>query len=229
MNFIVMLFVMTVFSAGVFAMMPGAFPLTHRLDENRRFGMAFLRKALAERAAAAGKGVSRMRNAKKKESICKELYTALSVLRNHASAGEGGGSEAGGTVCVTTDYILEQFAQAEGDLGKYCAGALRLLRTGRRAEAVEYFTAAADVELARDFIMLVLDWDAVPPHKLKKTVGAFQNALKETRTTQIIRRNEALSDLVYLPVVACVLVIFVNFIYVAYFAEQRALLAELFY
>jgi len=77
--------------------------------------------------------------------------------------------------------------------------------------------------------MLVLDWDAVSPQKLIKTVSAFQNALRETRTTRLIRKNEALSDLVYLPVVACVLVIFVNFIYVAYFAEQQAMLTELFF
>ena len=46
------------------------------------------------------------------------------------------------------------------------------------------FAAGADMGLARDFILLVLDWDLVPPHKLKQTVGAFQNALKETRTTK---------------------------------------------
>jgi len=181
---------------------------------------AFFRRKLAEAAASLGKAASLLKTAKKEELVNKELYAALSVLRNHASA-DGPG--------VTTDYILEQFAQSEGVLAKDYANTLRYLRTGRRAEAIEFFTAAAGVELSRDFIMLVIDWDAVPPQKLKKTVGAFQNALKETRTTKLIRKNEALSDLVYLPVVACVLVIFVNFIYVAYFAEQQSLLAELFY
>ena len=222
MNFIVMLIIVTVFSAGVVAMTIDFPPANGRLSEARLFNTALLRKALSDAAAAAGRGAVFFRTARKEELVCKELYAALSVLRNLASAdGAGAG--------VTTDHILEQFAQTDGVLAKHYAGALSLLRTGRRVEAVEYFSAAAGVELARDFIMLVFDWDAVLPAKLAKTAGAMQNALKETRTTELIHKNEALSDLVYLPVVACVLVIFVNFIYVVYFSEQRALLAELFY
>jgi len=223
MNFFVMLCIVIVFSAGVLGLTLEASPKTFRFAQERRFGIDALRKKLNEAAKTAQRGALYLKNTKKEEQVNKEIYTALSVLRNHASA------DTAENAAVTTDYILEQFALSEGILAKPYAGALRHLRTGRREEAIESFTTAAGVELARDFIMLVLDWDAVPPHKLKKTVVAFQNALKETRTTTLVRKNEALSDLVYLPVVACVLVIFVNFIYVAYFAEQRALLAELFF
>jgi hypothetical protein len=195
-----------------------------RLPADRRFGMHALREALVRAAAAAGKRAGGFRTAKKREQARKEIYAALSVLRNHASA-----DAAGSGAAVTTDFILEQFARGDGVLKDAYGGALRFLRTGRKTEAAEYFASAADTELARDFIQLVLDWDAVPPHKLKKTVTAFQNALKETRTTELLRKNEVLSDLVYLPVIAGVLVIFVNFIFVAYFAEQRELLAELFF
>ena len=214
-----MIVVAVILSAGIFTIAPPA-PWAYRLPEERRFTAAALRETLARAAAAAGKRAAGLRTARRQEQISKELYSALSVLRNHASA-EG--------ASVTTDYILEQFAQTDGELKDIYTDVLRLLRTGRRAEAADYFSAAAGAELARDFIMLVLDWDAVPPSKLKKTVGAFQNALKETRTTELIRKNEALSDLIYIPVVAGVLVIFINFVYVAYFAEQRALLAELFF
>ena len=224
MNFLIMISIVSVFSFGVLVLTLETAPRLYRLSVEKRFGTAFLRQAFLKAAEAAGRSVSAFRSSKKEELVCKELYSALSILRNHASA-----DEAGAGACVTTDHILEQFAQTESVLAKCYAGALRLLRTGRRAEAVEYFTAAAGVELARDFILLILDWDAAPPHKLKKTVGAFQNALRETRTTMLIHRNEVLSDLVYLPVVACVMVIFINFIYVAYFAEQSALLSELFF
>jgi len=222
MNFTIMLGIVAIFSSGVIALTMSFTPTPGRLPASRLFSASAMRRALSEAAAAAGRGALFLRTAKKEELVNKELYSALSVLRNHASADNAGAA-------VTTDYILDQFSRTDGFLAKHYAGALRLLRTGRRAEAIGYFTAAAGVELARDFIMLVLDWDAVSPSKLTKTVGAMQNALKEVRTTKLIRSNEALSDLVYLPVVACVLVIFVNFIYVAYFAEQRALLAEIFY
>jgi len=227
MNNIIMLGIVLLYSLGVIFLTIRISSKTYRFVEERHLRSGFLRKAMASAVVSFSRGVIFFRNSRKEEIIGKEIYTALSVLRNHASAAEG--AMTGGSAAVTTDYILEQFSQTEGVLAKYYSGALRLLRTGRRSQAIEYFASSADVELARDFIMLVLDWDSVPPYKFKKTVGAFQNALKETRTTRLIRKNEALSDLVYLPVVACVLVIFVNFIYVAYFAEQRALLAELFF
>lgn len=221
MEFFIILSVAVSLSAGIFTLAPPPESWRRRLPDERRFGVAFLRGTLIKAAAAAGKRAAGLRTAKRQELLHKELYAALSVLRNYASADSGAGS--------TTDSLLEQFSQTDGILKEIYAGTLRLLRTGRRPEAAEYFTAASGAELARDFILLVLDWDAVPPQKLRKTVGAFQNALKEKRTTELIRKNEILSDLVYLPVVAGVLVVFVNFIYVAYFAEQRALLSELFF
>ena len=220
MGFFVVLTVAVIVSAGIATLVFPAGIRTFRLPEERRFSAAYLREAMARAAAAAGRRVSAFRSAKKKALVQRELYSALSILRNHASAD---------SASVTADYILEQFAQTDGVLKDAFSGALRLLRTGRRAEAVSYFEAAVGVELARDFMSLILDWDAVPPRKLKQTVGAFQNALKETRTTELMRKNEVMSDLVYLPVVAGVLIVFVDFIYVAYFAEQRALLSELFF
>ena len=232
MGFLVLLIIAVIFSTGIFIIVFQVAPPAYRLAEIRQMSAAFLRETFTRVGLAASRHAARFRTAKRKEQIQKEIYSALSILRNHASADEGSGgsvSPGGSGACVTTDYILEQFAMAGGALKEAYTGTLRLLRTGRRRDAAEYFTKTADVDLARDFILLVLDWDAVSPQKLKQTVVAFQNALKETRTTELIRKNEVLSDLVYMPVVAGVLVVFVNFIYVAYLAEQQALLAELFF
>ena len=222
MGFAVIMTVAAILSAGILKLaLPddGWSLLRSRFVETRKPGAAFLRVALAGALSAAGKHVYSFRASKRRELVQREIYSALSILRNHASS----------DAAITTDCLLEQFAQTDGTLKGAYDGTLRLLRTGRQAEATEYFAGSADVPLARDFILLVLDWDAVPPEKLKQTIMSFQNALKETRTTELTRKNEVLSDLVYMPVIAGVLIIFVNFIYVAYFAEQRALLAELFY
>ena len=205
MSIVVITIVAVVFSAGVCVMLFGFTPPKLRLPKNDFSDI-----------------VVRLRKAKRRELVHKEIYSALSVLRNYASAEDGSAG-------VTSDYILEQFAGTDGTLKDAYAGTLRLLRTGRRSEAADYFTAAADIELARDFVLLVLDWDAAPSNKLKQAVNAFQNALRETRTTELLRKTETMSDLVYLPVIVGVLIVFVNFIYVAYFAEQRELLAELFF
>jgi hypothetical protein len=229
MGFLVLMTIAVIFSTGVFIIIFQSVPPAYRLSDIRRRSAAFLREKLIILGSAVRKYAVSFRSAKRKEQIQKEIYSALSILRNYASADSNNGSGTGSGAGVTTDHILEQFEMSDGVLKEAYSGALRLLRTGRRSDAAEYFTKSAEVELARDFILLVLDWDAVPPQKLKQTVVAFQNALKETRTTDLIRKNEVLSDLVYMPVVTGVLVVFINFIYVAYFAEQQALFTELFF
>ena len=155
------------------------------------------------------------------EKINREIYSALSIMQNFASADSGGR--------VTTDALLEQFAKTEGLLQTTYAGVLRFFRLNKKAEAVEYFTSAAGTDLSRDFIMLIIEWDHIEPSKLQKAILSFRSAMKEIRTTELIKRDEILSDLVYLPVIAGVLVIFINFIYIAYFIEQKELLSELFF
>ena len=220
MSIIIFVIIAIFFASGIFNLM-GMPSWTYRLQAYRTFVPTRVRDALLKASTEAGKTVRKFRTAKRQESVQKELYSALSILRNYASETDA--------ICITTDYLFEQFSQTDGTLKEAYAGALRLLRAGRRHEAADFFTNVAGIELARDFILLVLDWDAVPPSKLKQAVSAFQNALKETRTTELMRKTETMSDLVYLPVILGVLVVFVNFVYVAYFAEQRTLLAELFF
>jgi len=221
MDFLIILTIALVFSIGMLLMIPGTEKMTanaYRLNPNRRPGSSAFKDVIEKVTVVCGGYIKGFRAPGKNEQIQREIYSALSILRNHAAAES-----------VTTDYLLEYFSLSEGTLREAYAGALRLLRTGRSEEAAEYFSAAAGTVFARDFIALILDWDAIDPGKQKQTIIAFQNALKEARTTELTRKNEVMSDLVYLPVVTGVLIIFVNFIYIAYFAEQRALLSELFF
>jgi hypothetical protein len=184
-------------------------------------GADSIRGGMRAVATAAERFYRRIPSARRKERVDRELYTAMGILRNYARA--SGGAK------TTTDAILEQFAGTDGTLREAYAGSLRLLRTGREKAAVEFFTAQAESDMARDFMMLLLEWDRIAPERLTDTINSFRTAMKETRTTELLRKNEGMSDIVYLPVVAGVLVIFMNFIYIAYFVEQKELLAELFF
>jgi hypothetical protein len=48
--------------------------------------------------------------------------------------------------------------------------------------------------------------------------------MKAARLTEQKKKDEMISDMVYFPVVVNILVIFVNFIYVAYFLDQKEML-----
>ncbi|MDR1815493.1 MAG: hypothetical protein LBR00_02270 [Clostridiales Family XIII bacterium] len=196
-------------------------PSLRRVDLRRRLDPARWREAVAGPIAAARGLALRIPTARRKEAMDRALFAALGALRNYSKS--GGGAQ------MTTDAILEEFAGRDGALQDAWATCLRMLRVGREAEIPAYFAEASMNDLGRDFMMLLLEWDRTDPTRLTDTVAAFQTAMKETRTTTLTRRTEAMSDLLYLPVVVGVLVVFMNFIYVAYFVEQRELLTELFF
>ncbi|MDR1797469.1 MAG: hypothetical protein LBR44_08555 [Clostridiales Family XIII bacterium] len=180
-----------------------------------------IRDAIGRPALLAKEAVARIPTAKRRQRMERELFAALGVLRNHAKAGSG--------AKLTVDAILEGFASRDGAMKGVWASCLRLLRVGRAEEIPAYFEAATGAGLARDFMMLLLEWDHLAPERLTDTISAFQAAMKESRTTQLMRANEVLSDIIYLPVVTGVLVVFMNFVYVTYFVEQKELLTELFF
>jgi hypothetical protein len=194
-----------------------------RVASGEAFGEAAqsIRGGMQKAAATADRFCRRIPSAHRKERVDRELYAALGILRNYARS--SGGAR------TTTDAILEQFAGTDGVLREAFAGCLRMLRTGREQAAVEFFTTRAESDMARDFMMLLMEWDRIAPERLTDTINSFRTAMKETRTTELLRKNEGMSDLVYLPVVVGVLVIFMNFVYIAYFVEQKEMLAELFF
>ena len=183
--------------------------------------LAALKRTYARASLAARRMRAGLLRPRRTEKINKEIYTALGIMRNLASADSGGR--------VTTDALVEQFAKTDGLLKPVYSGVLRLIRIGKKTEAIEYFSSAAGTELSRDFIMIIIEWDNIEPSRLQKTILSFRSAIKEIRTTELIKRDEVLSDLVYLPVIAGILIIFMNFIYIAYFIEQKELLTELFF
>ena len=71
-------------------------------------------------------------------------------------------------------------------------------------------------------------WEDVPPGDLLNTVEVYRSALREDRLTRQKRRDEMVSDLVYFPVVVNAMAVLMNFIYVAYFIQQRDALNVLF-
>jgi hypothetical protein len=51
--------------------------------------------------------------------------------------------------------------------------------------------------------------------------------MNEVSLTLRKKRDETISDLIYLPVVVNLMIVFINFIYVAYFLDQKEMLTLL--
>jgi hypothetical protein len=157
----------------------------------------------------------------RKERKEREIYEAISFLRNITAVGMSGS--------MSTDLALQKLSEKDGALRPAYIKALGLLRLNKREEAEKSFAEAVGDGLGRDFIRVVLQWDDIDPRELTASLASYQKSLKEMRVTAKKKQDEVVSDLIYVPVVANILVIFMNFIFVAYFLEQKEALRGLFF
>jgi hypothetical protein len=151
----------------------------------------------------------------------REIYEAISFLRNVTAVGMSGS--------MSADLALQRLSENKGVLQPVYAKTLGLLRMNKREEAAKRFGEAVGNGLGLDFIRVVLQWDDIDPRELTASLISYQKSLKEMRVTARKKRDELLSDLIYIPVIVNILLIFLNFIFVAYFAEQRDMLSGLFF
>ncbi len=155
----------------------------------------------------------------RKDRVDMEIYEAISFLRNITVMGKGG--------TLSADTLLEQLILHKGKLSKTYGQTLRLLRQNRKEEAIDYFSQAVATDISKDFARLLIQWDEIDPKQLLETLLSHQKNIREARLTAQKRRDETVSDLIYLPVVVNVMLVFINFIYVGYFIDQREMLTML--
>jgi hypothetical protein len=163
--------------------------------------------------------VTAVRKRMRDEKVDRAIADAIGFVRNLIAAKKGNE--------ITTDLLLEQLAEPDSILKPAYLKALSLLRVNRSEEMIAAFTAIAGTKMASDFIRLLVRWDHISPDKLASTLLSYQHTMKEIRTTELKRKTEILSDLVFFPVVANVMVVFMNFIIVAYFIGQRDLITQM--
>lgn len=146
----------------------------------------------------------------------RELYEGISFLKNMIVIPDN---------CrVSADAVIESLFEYSDLLRPVYSKMLNYLRMNRKEEALRFFALESGAGLGRDFGRLLLDFDQVPPDKLLETLISYQKTLKEMNLTNLKKKDEMISDLVYLPVVLNVVLIFINFIYIAYFLDQKEML-----
>ncbi len=155
----------------------------------------------------------------RQDKVDMEIYEAISFLRNITIVGKGG--------TLSADSVLEQLMLHRGSLSSIYGKTLRLLRQNQKEEAITYFSQSAGTAMSKDFARLLIQWDEIDPKQVLETLLSHQKNIREARLTIQKRRDEAVSDLIYLPVVVNVMLIFINFIYVGYFIDQREMLTML--
>ncbi len=159
----------------------------------------------------------------KLKRVQNEIYEGLSLLRNFICVG---GDDMRGD--MTGDMVLVKLSKRGGVLEPVYLRMLSFLRLGKNEEARNCMSEFADIPIIMEYASILVDWDRVERETLRETIITFQKSIRQTRETASRRRDEIISDLVYMPAILNVMLIFINFVYVGYFLEQREMLSDIF-
>ena len=105
---------------------------------------------------------------------------------------------------------------------------LSRLRQNDPKGALDAFIDVAGDREGADIGRLLIQWDSLEPKEVTETLLSYQRHLAEIRYTLNRKTDELTSDLLYIPVVANVMIVFINFIFVGYFLEQQELFELIF-
>lgn len=149
--------------------------------------------------------------------VRKEIAEGIAIMRNRIASCDG--------ERLTTDVMLEELF-LEADILRYpYSRMLSLIRTEERGRAIEEFTELTGNKDSKEYARMIVMLDELHPRDVYASAVSFQKTLTEEKITDLRKRDETISDLLYLPVVANLLLIFFNFLYVAYFMNQGEMAA----
>lgn len=157
---------------------------------------------------------------RKREAMQRDLAESLSYIKNLVVIGRGEN--------MSAQLLLEELSELSKDLGPVFLSMARCVQLFDKQTAAQQLYDALPFSYAKDIGEFLSGWEDVPPADLLNTVEVYRSALREARLTKQKRRDEMISDLVYFPVVVNAMAVLMNFIYVAYFLQQREALSVLF-
>ncbi|MEA4987772.1 MAG: hypothetical protein VB095_06905 [Anaerovorax sp.] len=162
----------------------------------------------------------RLRSDIKKEKYESEIYEGISYLRNLIAIERG--------VKMSTPWILEELADLQGVMQQHYLKLLHFVRVNHKEQGLCVFAKNMGTTIGADYGRLLLQWEEMDPKHWWETLRTYQTTIKEMKRTNQRKKDELLSDFIYLPVVINVMLVLINFIYVAYFIEQQKILLWMF-
>ena len=158
---------------------------------------------------------------KRNAAVENEIYQSASLLENIIILQKNTPKGAA--------YIIEQIASYSKELKKPFEYMLYYLRMNQKEDAVKAFEAEAGTKSAGEYGDILIKMDSINPSDLRENVSLLRRRLREEAITREKNKNEIISDLIYIPVLANVMLIFINFIYISYYAEQKEIFQQLLF
>ena len=176
----------------------------------------------AGKAAVFGKKgpAAKLRSSRMKRKMSQELAESLSYIRNLVILGRG--------EKMSVELLMEELSGICDLLSPAFTDMARCLHVNDKDRASKCLYETIGENYAKDIGTFLAHWEDIPPKELLSSVDAYRSTLRERRQTELKKKDEIISDLVYFPVVLNSMVVLLNFIYVAYFLEQKEALSIMF-
>ena len=133
-----------------------------------------------------------------------EIYRAITQLKNLAIAQR--------EKPIGADFLLEQLGKFTVVTKPIFTQTISLWRLGKEEEACNYFAEESGTKLGKEFSNIISKLDNINPAELVEQLELYQNHVKEERTTKKLKRQETISNVIFLPIVATAFVIMLNFV-----------------
>ena len=152
-----------------------------------------------------------------KEAVLRECSECLGYIRNIAVLGRSSD--------ISAQMLLEELSDISDKLSPVFGEMSRHLSVNDKKSAADCFRLGTGIEISSGMGEFLAGWDDIKPSEILETVEAYQSLLRAERQTAIRKRNETISDLVYVPVVINCMLILLDFIYIAFFVRQQEYLS----
>ena len=126
---------------------------------------------------------------------------------------------------ISTELLLTELAGFCKTLGPVFLDMAHSLHINDRARADTALEKVLGEGFASDIGRFLAGWDELPPDEMAQSVELYSSALREERESRMRARDELVSDLIYFPAIANSMLVMLNFVYVAFFMQQREALA----
>lgn len=154
-----------------------------------------------------------------KEKKDTELFGCLSLLKNMIVQKDDQ---------ISADFIIENLAQSMSITKPAFLQMLARFRMNKVKEAEEAFYAEIGTDLSKEIASLLMQMDQLDPAEFEEIVISKQAFVREYKKTRESRKAEAISDLIYIPIVVDAIIVLMNFLIIAYFIPQQDLILNFF-
>ena len=146
------------------------------------------------------------------KKLDEEIYKALLQLKNLAIVQK--------EQPVSADFIIEQISRFTTVTKKIFLKTISMMREGRDEDAVEFFKSSTGTKLGNEFANMLAKLEKLNPAELEEQLVLLQSAFRNEKVTDKLRRQEMLSNILFIPIVAVSIVILLNFVIITVWLDS---------